>query len=192
VYFLNEFSGDRTMHVSKFIVIARPRHEVYAFWRDFENLPRFMHQLESVTNIDGTRMTHWVAKPAAGQRVEWDAELVEDRPNERLAWRTAGADDDVRHAGAVTFLPHGSRVTEVEVAVTYNAPGGIASEIIARLFGHEPGHQIEEDLERFKRVLESSDVERPRVLVDDADKPVKPKLGEPFGVSKESVERSKP
>jgi uncharacterized membrane protein len=169
------------MHVSKYVVVARPRHEVYAFWRAFENLPRFMHQLESVTNIDGSRMAHWVAKPAGGQAVEWDAELVEDRPNERLAWRTVGASDDIRHASAVTFLPHGSQATEVEVAVTYNAPGGIVSKAIARLFGHEPGHQIQEDLERFKRVLESREVERRRVLVDDADMPAKQKTVGSFG-----------
>ena len=111
------------MHVTKSIVVARPRYEVYAFWRDFENLPRFMHHLESVTNIDGGR-THWVAKSIAGRTIEWDALLVEDRLNERIAWRTDVAGDEVRHAGAVTFLPHGSQATEVEVDVTYDAPGG--------------------------------------------------------------------
>lgn len=164
------------MHVMKSIVVARPRYEVYSFWRDFENLPRFMHQLESVTNIDGSGLTHWVARSSGGRTMEWDAEIVEDRPNERIAWRTVGVSDDIRHAGAVTFLPHGSQATEVEVAVTYNAPGGVIGEVIARLFGHEPGQQIQQDLERFKRVLETSDAERPRVRVDEGDLPVKESL----------------
>jgi uncharacterized membrane protein len=168
------------MHVTKSIIVARPRHAVYAFWRDFENLPRFMHNLESVTNIVGGR-THWVAKSFAGRTVEWDAEVVEDRLNERIAWRTDGAGDDVRHAGAVTFLPHGSQTTEVEVDLTYDAPGGKVGATIARLFGQDPGQQIEEDLERFKRVLETSDYERPRILVDGADMPVRKKSVDSFG-----------
>ena len=168
------------MHVTRSIIVARPRNEVYAFWRDFENLPRFMHHLDSVTHIGGGR-THWVAKAFAGRTVEWDADVVEDRPNERLAWRTDGAGDEVRHAGAVTFLPQGSRATEVEVDLTYDAPGGRVGATVARLFGQEPGQQIELDLERFKRVLETSDAERPRVLVDDADRPVRQKSVETFG-----------
>ena len=167
------------MHVTRTIVVARPRYEVYAFWRDFENLPRFMYHLESVTNIGGA-LTHWVAKSIAGRSVEWDAELVEDRTNERLSWRTVGATDEVRHAGAVTFLPQGSQATEVEVDLTYDAPGGKVGVTIAKLFGQEPGQQIQEDLERFKRVLENSDAERPRVFVEDADRPAKQQSVESF------------
>lgn len=148
------------MHVTRTITVARPRDEVYAFWRDFENLPRFMKHVESVRNIDGTR-SHWVAKAIGGRDVEWDAELVEDRHNERIAWRTVGAEDDVSHAGSVTFLPAGTGATDVQVDLEYDAPGGKLGATIAKLFGEEPGQQIEEDLQRFKRVLETGDVERP-------------------------------
>lgn len=147
------------MNVTKTITVARPRSEVYAFWRDFENLPRFMHNLESVENTGGNR-THWVARGIAGNDREWDAELLEDRPNERIAWRTIGDDEHIRHAGVVSFLPAGDGLTDVQVDLTYDAPGGKIGEAIAGLFGQEPGQQIEEDLERFKRVLETGDVER--------------------------------
>ena len=154
------------MHVTRTITVARPRTEVYAFWRDFENLPRFMRYVESVETIDGNR-SHWVAKSIGGREVEWDAELVEDRHNERISWRTIGAADDVRHAGSVTFLPAGTGATEVQVDLEYDAPGGKLGAVIAKLFGEEPGQQIEEDLQRFKRVLESREVERPVSRVTD-------------------------
>jgi uncharacterized membrane protein len=131
------------MRATKSITVARPRNEVYSFWRDFENLPRFMHNLESVENLGGGR-SHWRAKGIAGIEREWDAELVEDRPNERISWRTVHSDDHLRHAGTVSFLSVGDSATEVRVDVDYDAPG----------------QQIEQDLERFQRVLETGDVER--------------------------------
>lgn len=150
------------MNVTKSITVARPRNEVYAFWRDFENLPRFMEHLESVHDLGGGR-SHWRATGIAGNDREWDAELVEDRPNERISWRTVKSvdNDDVRHAGTVSFLSVGDSATEVQVDLEYDAPGGALGATIAKLFGEEPGQQIEKDLERFKHILETGDVERP-------------------------------
>ena len=148
------------MNVTKTITVARPRSEVYAFWREFENLPRFMENVESVENLGGGR-SHWCAKGIAGTEREWDAELVEDVPNERISWRTIGDDEHIKHTGTVSFLAVGDSATEVRVDLDYDAPGGKLGESIARLFGEEPGQQIEEDLERFKRVLETGEVERP-------------------------------
>ena len=148
------------MNVTKSITVARPRNEVYAFWRDFENLPRFMKHVESVENLGGGR-SHWRAKGVVGTDREWDAELVEDRPNERISWRTIGDDDHIKHAGTVSFLSSGDSATEVRVEIDYDPPGGALGASIARLFGEEPGQQIEDDLERFKRVLETGDIERP-------------------------------
>jgi len=167
------------MHVTKAITVARPRSEVYAFWRDFENLPRFMQHLESVVNTGGGR-SHWVAKSIAGREVEWDAELVEDKLNERISWRTIGDDGAVRHAGTISFLPAGGDATDVEVDLTYEAPGGKLGATIARMFGEEPGQHIAEDLQRFKRVLETEDSERAMARPELADvgrrvqEPVKP------------------
>src|SRR4051812_22284164 len=76
-----------TTQVKKSIIINRSPEELYRFWRDFENLPRFMNHLESVRVLDDKR-SHWVAKAPAGTSVEWDAEIIEDRPGELIAWRS--------------------------------------------------------------------------------------------------------
>jgi uncharacterized membrane protein len=148
------------MLVTKSITVGRPREEVYAFWHDFENLPRFMYHLEFVENTGGNR-SHWVAKAPAGRKAEWDAEIVEDVPNELIAWRSVGDDDDVRNSGSVTFADApGDRGTEVKVELEYDPPGGKLGATIARLFGEEPGQQIIDDLRRFKQVLELGEVVR--------------------------------
>ena len=80
-------SRDRWDYASRAITINRPAFEVYAFWHDFKNLPRFMRHLESVDTAGG-KLSHWVARGPAGSHVEWDAEVVDDRPNELIAWRS--------------------------------------------------------------------------------------------------------
>jgi uncharacterized membrane protein len=150
------------MNVTRTITIARPPEDVYAYWRNFENLPRFMHNLESV-RVTGDTRSHWVVNGPAGKDVEWDAEIVQDRPNELISWRSTGPDDDVHHSGTVSFLPGVTgRSTEVRVELVYDPPGGKIGASIAKLFGDEPGKQIEEDLERFRDVLEGGEVELDR------------------------------
>jgi uncharacterized membrane protein len=122
--------------------------ETYRFWRNFENLPRFMKNVESVT-ITGS---HWVVKGPAGMRVEWDAEIYNEVENEMIAWRSL-ENADVNHAGSVHFEPAGSG-TQVRVVLNYEPPAGKAGAAIAKLFGEEPERQIEEDLQRFKEVME--------------------------------------
>lgn len=147
--------GER--HVTKVVTINRPPDEVYRAWRRLEDLPRFMAHLESVSVLDDRR-SHWVATGPAGATVEWDAEIIEDRPNERIAWRSlSGAEVD--HAGAVEFTPApGDRGTEVRVEMGYDAPGGRFGVGLAKLFGEEPGQQAEGDLQRFKQVMETGEV----------------------------------
>lgn len=145
------------VQVTKSVTINRPRQEVYDFWRDLQNLPRFMQHLESVTAGPGPR-SHWVATGPAGTTVSWDAEIVEDRPGELLAWRSIdGA--TVPNAGVVLFddAP-GDRGTELRVEVRYDPPGGTAGATVAKLFGEEPGQQLRDDLRRFKQVLETGEV----------------------------------
>lgn len=146
------------MEVTRAITVGRSPGEVYAFWRDFENLPLFMYHLQFVEDSGGGR-SHWVAKGPAGRNVEWDAEIVEDLPAERIAWRTVGRDDDIEHSGSVSFIPAaGNRGTEVQVQLMYDPPGGKFGVTLARLFGEEPGQQIEDDLRRFKQMVELGDV----------------------------------
>jgi uncharacterized membrane protein len=144
-------------HVVRSVTIRQPIDTVYGFWRNFENLPRFMEHLESV-RVTGDRQSHWVAKAPAGRTVEWDAETVEDRPNELIAWRSLpGA--SVPNSGQVRFRQaDGDRGTEVHVELRYDPPAGKLGALVAKLFGEEPGQQVSGDLRRLKQVLETGEV----------------------------------
>ena len=141
----------------KSITINRSPEELYSFWRDFENLPRFMIHLESV-RVTGDGRSHWVAKAPMGATVEWDAEITEDRPNELIAWRSVeGADVD--NNGSVRFeRAPGNRGTIIRVEINYTPPGGVIGAGIAKLFGEEPEQQAGDDLRRFKQVVETGEV----------------------------------
>jgi uncharacterized membrane protein len=160
----NEGAETGIIKTKRSITVGRPVEEVYAFWRNFENLPRFMRHLESVTVLDDRR-SHWVAKAPAGTSVEWDAELTEDRPNELIAWRaTEGA--DVWNSGTVRFqAAPGGRGTEVRVELAYDPPLGKLGSKVAMLWREEPGQQVQDDLRHFKQVMEIGEV-----LLSDATK----------------------
>jgi uncharacterized membrane protein len=143
--------------VSRAIAIDATSDELYAFWRDFQNLPRFMRHLVSVTVYDETR-SHWVAKAPAGRTAEWDAEIKEDVPGRLIAWRTL-PDADVVHSGCVRFEPApGGRGTFVRVELEYRPPGGVLGATVAKLFGEEPEQQIQADLYRLKQLLETGQI----------------------------------
>jgi uncharacterized membrane protein len=150
-------SADRGIKVEKSVTINKSPEELYSFWRRFENLPRFMNHLESVTTTGESR-SHWVAKAPAGSTVEWDAEIYNEKENELIAWRSLdGADVD--NAGSVRFEPSaGGRGTTVRVTLRYDPPGGAIGAAIAKLFGENPEQQIDEDLRRFKQVMEIGEV----------------------------------
>ena len=140
------------------VTVLRSPQDVYGFWRQLDNLPRFMTHLERVDVGTGSR-SHWKASAPLGS-VEWDAEIVEDVPGERLAWRSTGR-TRVPNSGVVRFRPApGDRGTEVRVELTYAVPGGKAGAIVARLLGEDPHQQVEDDLRRLKQVLETGDVVR--------------------------------
>ena len=138
--------------------VNRPPREVYDFWRGLERLPQFMHHLEQVEWV-GEKRTRWTAAAPIG-RVSWEAELVDDRPGERIAWCSLpGA--TVPNEGSVEFTPApGGRGTEVRVHLTYAVPLGRAGRAAARLMGEEPHQQVEDDLRRFKQVMETGEVVR--------------------------------
>ena len=144
------------VEVKKAVTINKSPAELYKFWRDFENLPQFMNHLESVTNLDGNR-SHWKAKAPLGTSVEWDAEVTDERENDLIAWNSLeGA--DVPNSGIVQFLPTANRGTEVKVAFTYEVPGGYIGSLMAKLFGEEPNQQVDEDLKRFKKLMETGTI----------------------------------
>jgi uncharacterized membrane protein len=148
-----------TVHVQKSLTINKQPDVVYGFWRKLENLPKFMRHLESVQQLDETR-SRWRAKAPAGLHVEWDAEIIDDQPNERISWRSIeGA--SVPNRGTVTFRPApGARGTEIHVDMEYSVPGGRFSAAIAKLFGREPEQQVADDLRRLKQVLEAGEIAR--------------------------------
>lgn len=143
--------------VEESVVIERPVEEVYRFWRNFENLPRFMDHLESVTVLDHDR-SRWVAKGPAGSRVEWDAVIHNEIDGELIAWRTLpGA--EVSSAGSVHFRPvRAGTGTEVRVVLSYDPPAGKLGAAVARLLGEEPSRQVQDDLRRLKQVMDAGEV----------------------------------
>ena len=147
----------RDVHIEKSITIGATPAELYSFWRNFENLPRFMEDLESVTQLDGNR-SHWVAKGPAGTKVEWDAEIYNEKEGEMIAWRSL-PEADITNAGSVHFEEApGGRGTYLKVVLNYNPPGGKAAQLFAKLFGSEPGQMVESNLKRLKQLLEAGEI----------------------------------
>ena len=143
------------VRVEQSVRIARPADELYRFWQNLENLPRFMDHLESVRVLD-ERRSHWVARGPVGSRVEWDAEVHNEIPGQLLAWRSLpGA--QVNHAGSVHFEPDAGDFTLVRVVLRYDPPAGRLGAGVARLFGEDPDTQVADDLRRFKQVMEAGD-----------------------------------
>jgi uncharacterized membrane protein len=146
--------GTRVEHA---VIVNKPAAEVYRFWRDLENLPRFMTHLIDVDTTTDNR-SHWIAKGPLGLKVEWDAEIVTDTRNKVIAWRSLDK-SDVDTAGSVHFteLPH-DRGTEVRVELKYDPPAGKLGTAIARLIGKSPDAQIRADMRRFKRIMETGEL----------------------------------
>lgn len=154
-----EQTEDKPMHVKAAITVRRDRDELYAFWRDFESFPDFMAHVEEVRST-GPDRSHWKARGPLGMDVEWDAEITEDVPSERISWRSVeGA--TVENSGTVRFVPApGDQGTEVHIELRYDVPGGAVGALIAKLFGEEPAIQIKDDLRRFKQIVETGEVVR--------------------------------
>lgn len=149
------FDRGKGIEVNKSITVQKPVEELYGYWRELENLPRIMSHLESVKNL-GTGRSHWIAKAPAGMKVEWNASITQDRPNELLAWRAAqGA--DVPNEGIVRFRDRGT-YTDIHVSLRYLLPGGALGAAVAKLFGEEPAQQIDDDLRHFKEEIESGQI----------------------------------
>jgi uncharacterized membrane protein len=157
----------KAIKVERTVTVNRPRAELYAFWRKFENLSRFMEHLVSVQS-DLDRRSHWIAKAPGGGTVEWDAVIVNDIPGELIAWKSVG-ESDVANAGAVNFSDApGQRGTIVKVTLDYEPPGGRVGNLIARLFGEDPDRQVREDLRKFKQLMEVGEITTSARRVEDS------------------------
>jgi len=148
-----------SMELTATTTIRKSASEVYAFWRELENLPTFMAHLDDVRST-GERTSHWVASAPFGTTVEWDAEITDEVAGERIGWRSTG-DADVPNVGKVWFVPAPDGVsTEVHVVLGYDIPGGSLGKAVAKYFGEEPHQQLDDDLRRLKQVLETGEVVR--------------------------------
>jgi uncharacterized membrane protein len=143
--------------VARSVTINQPVEMVYQFWRNFENLPRFMNNLDEVRVTDEQR-SHWVAKGPAGASIEWDAQIINDQPNQLIAWK-ATDDADVPNTGSVRFLPApGGRGTVVKVRIEYLPPAGEVGHAVAKMLGRSPEQEVREDLRRFKQIMETGEI----------------------------------
>lgn len=143
--------------IRRAITIDKPAQELYTFWRKLENLPQFMHHLERVEQT-GAQSSHWQAKIIGGIPVEWDAEIVEDVPGQRIAWRTK-PDAQIQQSGVVEFkAATGGRGTVVNVDMQYTPPGGMIGETFGRLLNGITAQQVKDDIGRFKSLMETGEI----------------------------------
>jgi uncharacterized membrane protein len=155
-------SGSGGIKVLETVTIDRPASTLYHAWRKLENLPRFMRHLESVTAIDGRR-SHWTARGPAGIRLEWDARIVNEVEDKVIGWQSL-EDADVVSAGSVSFRERGEGRTDVTVNLQYAPPAGKLGATVASWLGEDPATQIREDLQQFKRLMESGGLVDPTEL----------------------------
>jgi uncharacterized membrane protein len=142
------------MKMEQSVTINRSPDEIYSFWRQLENLPRFMDHIKSVTQL-GDNLSHWIVKTSAGKEFEWDARLIEDKSGQMLSWQSLeGADVD--NAGSVWFTPaDDGQGTVVKVSMKYSPPGGKIGALLAKFFGDSADKQMTEDLLRLKNLMEA-------------------------------------
>jgi uncharacterized membrane protein len=149
--------GSRGVIVESSVTIYRPAQEIYSYWRQFENLPRFMYHLEQVQDL-GCNRSRWAAKGPLGSTVSWEAEIIRDVPPELISWRTL-PDADVVSAGSVWFKPAGGdHGTEVRVKLQYDPPAGKVGASVAWLLSEDAQQKIDDDLHRFKQLMETGEI----------------------------------
>lgn len=148
---------NQKVKVEKTVTINKPAEELYRFWRNFENLPRFIKHLKEVKVYD-EKKTHWIVEGLLDRTLEWDAVIVEDRENEIISWASVQS-AEIENSGVVQFKPApGNRGTEVKVVREFNPPGGAIGNAIAKLFGEDPKHNLTEDLRHFKMLMEAGEI----------------------------------
>jgi uncharacterized membrane protein len=145
--------GSGGVLVDESVTINQPIEILYRFWRNLENLPRFMRHLQSVERITDT-LSRWRANGPAGTTVEWNAEIINEVPNQVIGWQSIEG-SDVVSAGSVNFDSAGAGLgTQVRVRLQYSPPGGKVGAAIVKLLGQDPATEIRQDLQRFKQMVE--------------------------------------
>ena len=149
--------AEETVHLEDAVVVNQPRPVLFAFWREFANLAQFVPGLESVVPVGDTQL-HWIANGPGRERITWDAEIIAEKKNALISWRTL-PESPIRHTASVRFtsVPHG-RGTEVRMSVEFRAPGGKIGNELAKLFSKAPEEMLKETLRRFKQLTEAGEI----------------------------------
>ncbi|MGH7572321.1 MAG: SRPBCC family protein, partial [Gemmatimonadota bacterium] len=147
-------AGRRAVDYRKTITVQAPLDEVYDFWSRVENFPRIMSHIREVRDI-GRNRTRWTAVGPAGIPVSWDAVVTARVPGEVLAWRSEPG-STIDNAGIVRFEPvdGGAEATRIDIRLSYNPPAGAVGDVVASLLGVDPKSAMDEDLVRFKSLIE--------------------------------------
>lgn len=139
------------------VTINRPRAQLFAFWRDFSNLPAFMDNVERI-DVSDAHNSHWVVRAPGGKTVEWDARVTDEQDGSFVAW-TSLEGADVPNSGRVDFRDAtGGRGTAVTATIIYDPPLGVVGKIVAKMFQREPAIQARRDLRRFKQLMETGEI----------------------------------
>ena len=147
----------RAIKIVKSCTINRSQEELYRFWRQLENLPDFSRHLISVRQTSATE-SHWIVKSPAGTTSEWDAMIIHEKPYEVIAWESLPG-SEIDNAGSVRFAPApGGQGTELTVKLEYIPPVGRLGALVAKIYGEEPNIQVEDDLLRFKALMEAGEI----------------------------------
>ncbi len=145
--------GRRAVDVQKTVNIIAPVEEVFGFWTNYQNFPRFMTHLKEVRDLGGGR-SHWIAEGPAGISVTWDAEITEQIPNKLVAWKSTPG-SQIENAGLVRFDRNPDGTTRVTIRMSYNPPAGVLGHFVASLFGADPKHEMDDDMVRLKSLIET-------------------------------------
>lgn len=151
---------NRIVHFRKSICINRSAADIYAFWRDLNNLPRFMHNIVAVEELDDTR-SRWHAQGPFKKEFYWEAEILEERQDEMITWRTKETESNLEHQGVLSLRPAaGNRGTILSLDCRWSPPGGIFGAAMAKLLPDDPARQVSEDLRRFRQLMETGEISR--------------------------------
>jgi len=151
---------NRTVHFSDSIIINSSPAEIYAFWRDFKNLPKFMQSIVAVEEID-ERRSRWHAHGPLNKEFYWEAEIVEERENEMIKWHTIESESSLEHEGTFSLRQApGNRGTILMLNCRWSPPGGVLGAATAKILPQDPVRQLGEDLRRFRQLIETGEITR--------------------------------
>lgn len=146
-------AGRGAVTIHKIINVAAPVEQVFAFWSEYQNFPRFMSNVREVRET-GEKQSRWAVAGPAGAPVEWNAIVTEYVPNRSIGWKTT-PDSKVQHEGTVRFESNADGSTRVDIRLSYNPLAGGLGHAAAAIFGADPKTQMDEDLARMKTLIET-------------------------------------